>query len=594
MSAQELITDHLDLWTSTVTHKSGSGRSASGKNGKIELTGIKKLRELILELAVRGKLVEQDPSDEPASVLLDRIAEEKARLVKEGKIKKPKKSPEISEEEKPFELPDGWSWTRLGNITSKIGSGATPRGGKNAYTEYGIPFLRSQNIWNDGLSLQEVAYIPKETHEKMANTHVSPNDILLNITGASLGRCAVVPESLSSANVSQHVTIIRTTESVNRDYLHAVILSPYVQGLVWGRQVGMAREGLSKKVLELFEIPIPPEAEQHRIVEKVDELMVLCNRLEQQAGDQLEAHEVLVDTLLDALTRSPDAAELAENWARVAEHFDSLFTTEASIEKLKQTILQLAMMGRLVPQDPNDEPASMLLDKIAEEKDRLVKEGQIKKPKKLPKITEEERPFDAPPSWAFTRVAELYELQNGYAFKSEWFSQSGIKLLRNINISHGEADWSECAHLPESMASDYQKFSLDSGDLVISLDRPLISTGLKYAIIKKKDLPCLLLQRVARFQPYSDTIATHYLERWINSKMFKNSIDPGRSNGVPHISTGQIGKLILPLPPKNEQYRIVEKVDELMALCDQLKARLNVAGETRAQMAETVVERAVN
>lgn len=324
MSAQELITDHLDLWTGAVTHKSGSGRSTSGKNGKIELTGIKKLRELILELAVRGKLVEQDPSDEPASMLLERVAEEKARLVKEGKIKKPKKPPEITEEEKPFDLPKGWAWARLGYLAAKIGSGATPRGGKRAYTETGIPFLRSQNIWNTGLSLYDVAYIPWETHKRMANTHVSPNDILLNITGASLGRSTIVPKSLPEANVSQHVTIIRTTSSSNQHYLHLSILSPYIQNLVWGRQVGMAREGLSKKVLELFEFPIPPQQEQQRIVEKVDELMALCDRLERQVGDQLEAHKVLVDTLLDALTRSTDPAELTENWGRVAEHFDTL------------------------------------------------------------------------------------------------------------------------------------------------------------------------------------------------------------------------------------------------------------------------------
>ncbi|MGM1053757.1 MAG: restriction endonuclease subunit S, partial [Pseudomonadota bacterium] len=209
-------------------------------------------------------------------------------------------------------------------------------------------------------------------------------------------------------------------------------------------------------------------------------------------------------------------------------------------------------------------------------------------------ITEEEKPFALPEGWAFIRVAQAYELQNGYAFKSEWFNPDGIKLLRNINISHGEIDWAECARIPEYMASDYKRFSLCSGDLVISLDRPLISSGLKYSIIKERDLPCLLLQRVARFQPFSDTVITRYLEHWLNSAMFTGSIDPGRSNGVPHISTGQIGKIIMPLPPKREQHRIVEKVDELMALSDQLKARLGEAGETRTHLAEAVVEQAVS
>ncbi|KFF49991.1 hypothetical protein GY26_04800 [Gammaproteobacteria bacterium MFB021] len=580
MSTKELITDHLDLWTSAVTHKSGSGRSASGKNGKIELTGIKKLRDLILELAVRGKLVEQKPSDEPASTLLDRIAEKKNRLVNEGKIKKPKKLPAIAEEEKPFELPKGWEWVRLSDALRVINGRAYK---KHEMLQEGTPLLRVGNLFTanewyySDLQLEDDKYID--------------NGDLIYAWSASFG-----PFIWEGGRAIYHYHIWKLElfdhSSTNKHFLYNYLKA--VTEEIKSSGNGIAMIHMTKSKMEELVVPLPPLDEQQRIVEKVDELMALCDHLEQQVGDQLEAHKVLVDTLLDALIRSSDAAESTENWTRVAEHFDTLFNTEASIEKLKQTILQLAVMGRLVPQNPNDEPASMLLDKIAEEKDRLVKEGQIKKPKKLPKITEEERPFDAPPSWAFTRVAELYELQNGYAFKSEWFSQSGIKLLRNINISHGETDWSECVHLPESMASDYQKFSLDSGDLVISLDRPLISTGLKYAIIKKKDLPCLLLQRVARFQPYSDTIATHYLERWINSKMFTNSIDPGRSNGVPHISTRQICKLILPLPPKNEQYRIIEKVDELMALCDKLKTHLSESGKTRSQLAETVVEQAVS
>jgi type I restriction enzyme, S subunit len=129
------------------------------------------------------------------------------------------------------------------------------------------------------LEINDVAYISEETHKKMSNTAVISNDILLNITGASLGRCAVFPEGIGEANVSQHVTIIRPTISGTRDYLHHCILSPYIQNFVWGRQVGMAREGLSKKVLELFEMPLPPLAEQHRIVAKVDELMAICDTL---------------------------------------------------------------------------------------------------------------------------------------------------------------------------------------------------------------------------------------------------------------------------------------------------------------------------
>ncbi len=156
--------------------------------------------------------------------------------------------------------------------------------------------------------------------------------------------------------------------AIHREFIHYLLLSPYVQAMVWGRQVGMAREGLSKKVLELFELPLPPLEEQHRIVQKVDELMALCDQLEQQTSDQIAAHDTLVDTLLGTLTQSQNATELAENWTRLAAHFDTLFTTEQSIDKLKQTILQLAVMGRLVEQSPKDEPASKFLSRVSEEK----------------------------------------------------------------------------------------------------------------------------------------------------------------------------------------------------------------------------------
>ena len=260
---------------------------------------IDRLKQTILQLAVMGKLVPQNPEDEPASELLKRIGEEKSKLIKEGKIKKQSPLPEIGEDEKPYGLPVGWKFIRLGEIVNRIGSGSTPKEGYSDDRNSGIIFLRSQNIWNNGLELNDVAYISKDTHKKMSNTIVYPNDILLNITGASLGRSTIYPSDLKEANVSQHVTIIRPTLETIKFYLHLCILSPYSQNLVWSRQVGMAREGLSKKVLELFEIPIPPLAEQHRIVAKVEELFVLCDglkdRINQAQVTQLNLATALVE-----------------------------------------------------------------------------------------------------------------------------------------------------------------------------------------------------------------------------------------------------------------------------------------------------------
>lgn len=246
---------------------------------------IDQLKQAILQLAVMGKLVPQDPNDEPVSVLLEKIAKEKERLIVEGKIKKQKVLSEVDKGNLPFELPKGWECVNFSDLAIRMGSGSTPRGGKSAYEESGIPFLRSQNVRNEGVELRDVAFINGTIHEKMSNTVVYPNDLLLNITGGSLGRSTIYPTGIGEANVSQHVSIIRLYEVLDVRFVHLCVLSPYIQSLIWGRQVGMAREGLSKKVLELFEFPVPPINEQKRIVEKVHNLMTLCDQLKKRLKD---------------------------------------------------------------------------------------------------------------------------------------------------------------------------------------------------------------------------------------------------------------------------------------------------------------------
>jgi type I restriction enzyme, S subunit len=234
------------------------------------------LEQTILQLAVRGLLVPQDSTDEPASVLLQKIRTEKDQLIAQGKIKRDKPLPTITDEEKPFELPVGWEWVRLNALLQKIGAGSTPLGGREVYVSSGVKFLRSQNVWNDGLRLVSVAYIKPETHAKMAGTAVLPNDLLFNITGASIGRCSLVPEDFDEANVSQHVTIVRTVMPALNAFLHKVLVSRHVQQAVMDVQVGVSREGLSIAKLGNFLIPLPPLAEQARIVTRISELRTIC------------------------------------------------------------------------------------------------------------------------------------------------------------------------------------------------------------------------------------------------------------------------------------------------------------------------------
>ena len=260
------------------------------------LDQIKALRQTILNLAVRGKLVEQDPADEPASVLLKRIAEEKVRLMKVGEIKTTK-APIPVAIYAPFSLPIGWAWCTLGEICSKTGSGSTPRGGKNAYRQDGIAFLRSQNIYDSGLRVDDVAYIDTATHKKMPGTAVRSADLLLNITGGSMGRCCRVPDQFCEANVSQHVAIIRVAINGLQDFVHLLIRSPFFQSFIFDEQTGAGRGGLPKNKMDRIPTALPPLAEQHRIVAKVDELMTLCDPL----GASLTSGDDTRCRLLDAL-----------------------------------------------------------------------------------------------------------------------------------------------------------------------------------------------------------------------------------------------------------------------------------------------------
>ncbi len=254
---------------------------------------ISKLRESILQDAIYGKLSRQSENRENAIALLQKIKNEKIELgLKEKEL------PTIKENEVPFKLPTGWLWCRLGDICVKIGSGSTPRGGRAVYKSEGIKFLRSQNVYNDGLFFDNVAYIDKTTHSKMSATKVLPNDILLNITGGSIGRSALVPEDFDEANVSQHVTIIRLANGLQNKFIHNIILSPYFQDKIMEVQTGGNREGLAKKNMELMLIPLPPLSEQKDIVAKVDELMQLCNGLEKEIVNSQQFVKKLMQNIL--------------------------------------------------------------------------------------------------------------------------------------------------------------------------------------------------------------------------------------------------------------------------------------------------------
>ncbi|WP_422767459.1 restriction endonuclease subunit S [Photobacterium leiognathi subsp. mandapamensis] len=600
MTVESLITQHIDTWTSAVKTKSTTGR---GSSKKLELYGVKKLRELILELAVRGKLVPQEPNDEPASVLLERIAAEKAQLVKEKKIKKPKKLLEISEEEKCFALPVGWECAHLQDLTTYIQRGKGPK-----YAESGSVKVVSQKcVQNSGFDLAPARYVTDESLDAYQEERfLRDNDILWNSTGTgTVGRANVINDIPYQKIVADsHVTVIRLTNVYSR-FLWCFIMAPGVQSRISPDNENALVSGSTKQV-ELntssvisLVVPVAPLAEQHRIVAKVDELMALCDQLEKQTEASIEAHQLLVSTLLNTLTHSADADELMENWARISEHFDTLFTTEESIEQLKQTILQLAVMGKLVPQDPNDEPASVLLERIAEEKAQLIKEKKIKKQKALPPIADDEKPFDLPKGWEWFKVGNVCNLKGGFAFKSKEFLDEGSsQVIRMGNIRPDNLRLYESpVFISDSTSALTKEYQLSSGEILLTMTGTKGKRDYLYSLlvrdedVVKKDL--YLNQRLCCLQPIC--ISPLFINMAIKADSLLDTIykkSTGTANQA-NIGMEAIKNWVLPIPPLDEQIRVVAKVEQLTEICDQLKARLKESQTTQLHLTDAIVEQAV-
>ena len=328
MSAiQQLLTDHIDIWTAAETEKrSGRGR-ASGNAASVY--GIKKLRELILELAVRGKLVPQDANDEPASALLKRIQAEKAKLIAEGKIRKGQPLSSISEQEKSFHLPVGWGWVRLGQI-GDWGAGATPLRSVSSYYGGKTPWFKSGELTADFIEFSE------ETITELALKDCSlrlnqPGDVLIAMYGATIGKTAILKVP---GTTNQAVCACTPNTGIFNRYL--LVLLKATKSNFIGQGAGGAQPNISREKIISTIVAMPPTAEQHRIVAKVDELMALCDQLENQHSNAAEAHEKLVSHLLGTLTKSPPASpsplckrgargDFDLDWQRIAAHFDTLF-----------------------------------------------------------------------------------------------------------------------------------------------------------------------------------------------------------------------------------------------------------------------------
>ena len=590
---EQLITEHIDIWTSAILAKSTSGR---GNSKKYELYGISKLRELILELAVRGKLVPQDTNDEPASVLLEKIAIEKAELIKKGEIRKSKSLPKISKKEQPFDLPLGWEWIHINEIVSlENGDRGKNYPNKSALVDKGIPFINAGQLEGGVVSKKELSYITEDRFDILNGGKFRNGDILFCLRG-SLGKCALVSDFGIGA-IASSLIIMRPIMSRLEHFIMLVLNSTLTKRTIFKYNNGTAQPNLSGADLAKFPVPVPPLAEQKRIVAKVDELMLLCDQLEQQTEASIEAHATLVEVLLATLTDSSDADELAQNWARISEHFDSLFTTEQSIDALKQTVLQLAVMGKLVPQNPDDEPASVLLEKIAKEKERLIEEKKIKKEKPLPPISDGEKFFELPKGWEWCQIDSLsLSSEAGWSPKCDPTPKEGDNwgVLKVSAVTWGKYQPDENKALPNYLEPKPQ-YEVKANDFLISRANTADLVARSVVVPKNTPEKLMMSDKIIRFS-FTKDVFSYYINLVNNSSYSREyyaEVAGGTSSSMKNVSRSQVRALKIALPPLAEQHRIDAKVDELMAICDQLKAKLQQSQETQVQLTDALVDKAL-
>lgn len=493
------------------------------------------LRKSILQAAVQGKLVPQDKNDEPASELLKRIQAEKVALIKDGKLKNEKPLPPIAEDEIPYDLPDGWVWCRVQEISLLITSGS--RDWAKYYSDNGARFIRMGNLSKDSfnLRLEKIQYVSPPQGSEGERTGLTSGDILVSIT-ADVGLLGLIPDGFGDAYINQHVALVRTSKLLEKYYIPYSFLSPLCK-----EQFDFPQRGIKNSFrltdLSYMLMPLPPLAEQQRIVSKVDELMAMC--------DELEAAEKELDTL--------------------EEHF---------FDYLPKSILQAAVQGKLAPQDKNDEPASELLKRIQAEKVTLIKDGKLKKEKPLPSIIEDEIPYDLPDGWAWCRLDDI-AIKTIKRGKSPTYAASGNTLVfaQKCNTKSGKIDLSLSLYLDESTLPKYPDSEfMTENDIIIN------STGNgtlgRVGIYRRNDnphgTPVVPDSHVTVVRANSNINVDYVFYCLKVYQPFMEKLGSGSTNQT-ELSANMVKALLFPLPPIAEQQRIVSKVDELMAMCDELK-----------------------
>ncbi len=512
--------------------------------------GIKKLRELILTLAMQGKLVPQDPNDQPVSELLRKIDAEKRQLVKAGKIRQPKPLPEIKSEEVPYELPESWSWVRL-NDFGTWKSGSTPSRTNSSYFGGDIPWVKSGEV-KQGRIWKTEEMITKSALEN-CSLDINPiGSVLIAMYGANIGETGVLE---IEATTNQAVCACKTFCGVDNKFL-ARLISSLKQDFI-SQGAGAAQPNISREKIINTLAPLPPFAEQKRIVTRIDQLMTRCDELEKLRTEREQKRLTVHISALNSLLEAQEPDSFAAVWHFINRHFAELYSVKENVTELRKAILQLAVMGKLVPQDSNDQPASELLKEIEVEKLRLVKEGKIKQQKPVPEVNPADVLYALPLGWEWVRFGNISINRDGERIPVSKDDRNKVQ---------GEYDYYGASGIIDKV----NDFIFDKDLLLIGEDGAnLINRSTPIAFIASGKY---WVNNHAHVIDAHDFQLLLYLEKYFNAIDLKPYVT---GTAQPKMNQAKMNSILVALPPLAEQHRIVAKIDQLMALSDKLEQQID-------------------
>ncbi|MDW7553657.1 restriction endonuclease subunit S [Azospirillum brasilense] len=544
---------------------------------------VSRLRRFILDLAVRGKLVPQNPNDEPASELLKRILIEKSRLAAAGKIAADK--PMGVQKEEAFETPKGWEWSRYGDLALEVATG--PFGSMLHQHEYvvgGTPVINPSHMVNGEIVADQRVAVSSRKAQELSSYRLQAGDVVMARRG-EVGRAALVRDEANGYICGTGSFRVRFSDDVCREFIMILLRSQQVRLYLANQSVGTTMTNLNHSILNKMPTPVPPAEEQRRIVAKVDELMALCDQLEKARELREATRDQFVAATLARLN-DPDPETFHEDAKFALGALTALTTRPDQIKKLRQTILNLAVRGKLVPQDPNDEPASELLKRISAEKRRSRGSTVM--------VGSDAIPFPIPISWKWAALDELITSgpQNGISPKPTTRTDAPRAITLTATTS-GVFNPNHFKRVEATIPSSSDLW-LQQGDLLFQRGNTREYVGIA-AIYEGPPTTFLfpdLMMRV-RLSEHVNLRYVHLAAISPPARAFLSENASGAQATMPKINQTTLVSLPLPIPPLDEQHRIFARVNDLMMLCDQLEESLAKGDDTRRRLLDALLVEAL-